>query len=459
MNIGQKILAGIGVLGLLLLTPVIFYTFGNTVPIDFLGDKLGSLGTPSVLTFVAFCMIGTMALLGGGKNLSATLVSLFIGGLLISTAVEISFLAWFKEIVTNVEFLSNLKLNLLAGVFVLLVGMLLSFVEKVNFKVELFVLLLLPLSFLVGSSYAGILPNQSSFNISMNEGMQSLKGMIDAKYLAQENVQKYVEDVAEDETLTEEEKVAKMENLQQKIAKLESEKDILQRLKSENEAYKKRIAEQEEQLKEYEWCAGSRDSSSQVRSYAEAVVPNQPCVRDFAVSLVKEQQGAYYDIRRGTPSEKGMQQICVLHYYLANNWKYISDPTMIRNDYNSPANRTIALGLAGDCDDFSILNASCVEAIGGITRIMVGTCSGGAHAWAEVLIGNKSQWNAAVKTIRNYYNNPYKKIIPSIDDEGNYWLPLDWYMGEYTCNDNPTQMETYYTSKEQLTKGLKRLSY
>ena len=72
MNIGQKILAFIGILGLVLLTPVIFYTFGNSTPIDFLGEYLGDLASPSVLTFVAFCMIGAMTLLGGGKNLSAT---------------------------------------------------------------------------------------------------------------------------------------------------------------------------------------------------------------------------------------------------------------------------------------------------------------------------------------------------------------------------------------------------
>lgn len=452
MNIGQKILAGIGVLGLMLLTPVIFYTFGNTAPIDFLGNQVGALGDPSVLTFVAFCMIGLMAVAGGGKNLSATLTSLVIGGLLISTAVEIGFLNWFQTLASKVDFLSNLKLNLLAGVFVLLVGMGLSFVEKINFKVELLVLLILPLGFLVGSSYANLLPNNSDFKISMNDGMQSLKGMIDAKYMEQENVQKYVEEVEEDESLTEEEKIAKMEDLQEKINKMESEEDILAKLKAENEQYKQLIEAQEAELKEYEWCAGSRDSGSQVKTIPSAVVSNQPCVRDFAVSLVKDQQGAYYDRAMGLPGEAGLKQICSLHKYLASSWKYISDPTMIRNDYYSPANRTIALGLAGDCDDFSILNASCVESIGGITRIMGGFCVGGGHAWAEVLIGDKVSWDRAVKIIRKEYKDKYKQLTPNIDEDGAYWLSLDWHMGEFTCNDRPSKMMTLYTSKEQLKK-------
>lgn len=454
MNIGQKILAGIGVFGLILLTPVIFYTFGNTAPIDFLGDKIGALGDPSVLTFIALCMIGLMAVAGGGKNFSATLVSFLIGGLLISTAVEVGFLKWFQDLVSKVDFLSNLKLNLLAGIFVLLFGMFLSFAEKISFKVELLVLLILPLGFLIGSNYANVLPNNSAFKISMNKGMQSLKGMIDAKYMEQENVQKYVEKVEEDQNLTEEEKVAKMEDLQEKINKMESEEDILAKLRAENEQYKQLIEAQEAELKEYEWCAGSRDSGSQVKTIPAAVVSNQPCVRDFAVSLVKEQQGAYNDRNRGLPGKEGLKQICSLHKYLASSWKYISDPTMIRNDYYSPANRTIALGLAGDCDDFSILNASCVEAIGGITRIMGGFCTGGGHAWAEVMIGGKAEWDRAVKIIRQEYKDKYKQLEPNIDEEGIYWLSLDWHMGQFTCNDSPSRMMTLYTSIDQLKKPI-----
>ena len=210
MNIGQKILLGIGILGLALLTPVIFYTFGNSGPVDFLGDKIGALGSPSTLTFISFCMIGLMAILGGGKNGSATVISLIIGCLLISTAVDISFMMWFKDLMSNIEPLSNHKLNLLTGVFILLFGMFLSFAKKISLKVEVLALVILPISFLVGSSYAGILPvgeNGDNFNISMNEGFSSLKGMIKEKYMKQENVQNYVSEIEEDESLTEEEKV------------------------------------------------------------------------------------------------------------------------------------------------------------------------------------------------------------------------------------------------------------
>jgi len=452
MNTFQKILAGIGGFGLLLLTPVIFYTFGNTAPIDFINSYVGGLGDPSVLTFVSFCMIGLMVFLGGGKNMSATLISMLLGFLLISTAVEIGFLQWFKDLVTPISFMSNLKLNLLTGVAILLFGMFLSYAEKVKLWIEVLALLVFPVGFLVGANQMDILPNNPEFDISLDKGMEALTQMIDKKYLNNPNVKEYVEEVHENEDLSEEEKVQKMEELQGKINKLEDEEKTLADLRAENEKYKNIIKSQTKKLKEYAWCAGSRDSSSQVKSLAEAVVPNQPCVRDFSVSLVKEEAGPYYDYQRGVPGKKGLKQICNLHYHLSTNWKYVSDPTMIRDDYYSPANRTISLGLGGDCDDFAVLNASCVEAIGGISRIMAGFCAGGGHGWAEVFIGGKNEWNKAVKIIRDHYDDPSKVLKPNIDKNGAYWLPLDWNMGQFSCNSQPNKMMELYTSKEQFTK-------
>ena len=125
----------------------------------------------------------------------------------------------------------------------------------------------------------------------------------------------------------------------------------------------------------------------------------------------------------------------------------------MRDDFYSPADRTIAIGLAGDCDDFSTLNASCVEAIGGISRVMGGFCSAGGHAWAEVLIGTEEHWNYAVKEIRSFYNKPNMKLKPSIDANGLYWLPLDWVMGQKSCAQR--NLMELYTSAEQFRKSYK----
>ena len=92
--------------------------------------------------------------------------------------------------------------------------------------------------------------------------------------------------------------------------------------------------------------------------------------------------------------------------------------------------------------------ASCVEAIGGKTRIVGGDCENGHHAWAEVLIGNKSDWEATGQRIISYMKlRKGHKISASMDEEGNFWLPLDWELGRYTCNDNPNQLRKLYPEK------------
>jgi hypothetical protein len=68
------------------------------------------------------------------------------------------------------------------------------------------------------------------------------------------------------------------------------------------------------------------------------------------------------------------------------------------------------------------------------------------------MIGNKPNWDNAVKLIRQEYKDSYKQLTPNIDADGLYWLSLDWRMGQFTCNSIPNKMITAYTSAEQLIK-------
>ncbi|HEC62185.1 MAG TPA: hypothetical protein ENI27_08030 [bacterium] len=122
------------------------------------------------------------------------------------------------------------------------------------------------------------------------------------------------------------------------------------------------------------------------------------------------------------------------------DWSYISDPLVMRDEYYSSADRTIAVGFAGDCDDFAILMASCIEAIGGVTRIMEGDCGDIGHAWCEVMIGGEPEWEAALSIIRRFYHSRFKNIEGWIDAEGYHWLSLDWRLGEYSCSDESPQI-------------------
>ncbi len=174
----------------------------------------------------------------------------------------------------------------------------------------------------------------------------------------------------------------------------------------------------------------------QVRTMAEAVNPTSPGVRDFAVKLASAVPGSYYRDRGEIPSKEGIGQILAIHDYISGQWSYINDPRYGSLDYYSPAERTIGLDLAGDCDDFSILMASCIEAIGGKARILGGTCSEGGHAWCEVFIGDEAAWNQAVSQVRRQSPGASIRHIVFQGDR-DYWLSLDWKAGEYSCGNDP----------------------
>ena len=158
-----------------------------------------------------------------------------------------------------------------------------------------------------------------------------------------------------------------------------------------------------------------------------------PTTRDYALSLIDKDHGGNYNIA----------QICDIWEKIYKRWTYVNDPNGL--NYYSPASRTINLGLKGDCDDFAILAASTMSAIGGSPRVILASNTGSSgHAYAEVRIASsKSGLDGAAKYICQRYN--CKGIAYRTTSEGGttvYWLNLDWRAkrpgGPYFQNNGET---------------------
>lgn len=259
-----------------------------------------------------------------------------------------------------------------------------------------------------------------------------------------EEAENYVEELAKDEDLLREEQERRIEELNRRIETLEGDLMRFEEVEREREQY----AEEADRLRKLledavmaEEGLPEADDLAMVTTYREAVRPEVPLVRDFAVTLASSNPGSYYrssaDMLRAVPGEAGVRQAAAIHRYILGQWKYVNDPLVISTDYYSPADRTIAAGLAGDCDDFAILLASCIEAVGGRARIMHGSCSDGGHAWCEVFIGDKKAWREALAVIHRLY--PGRRISFLSPGPGqDYWLCLDWEIGIYSCGGSPT---------------------
>ena len=445
----EKFILIIGFLGLAMLLPTLLVALG--VQLSFLSYIVER---KEVFTFIGFGLIGLTIFVGGGNNIKSTLLGLIFGFLLISTALEIGFMKWFRDFTSSEPIFASEPLNYMVGLGIVFIGLLLSFSSKVKLWLDVVLLAFLPFMFIATCSTMDWLQFEGKLNVSMDKGYQALADKISEKYKQMPEVSSYLASLYQSDTLSAEERKQKLQELQDKINTMENDQKILDELKKENISFKELLDYQAKKLEKQQWCTNAKDTSTKVRSYADAVKSQQPCVRDFALSLVKH-QGAYDDnVRHTVPTKEAIEQISDIHTFISSNWLYVSDPIALMSDYISPADRTIALGLKGDCDDFSVIIASCIESIGGIVRIAHGECTNSAHAWCEVYVGNKQDAAQVEKQLTSYFSGRKKREINfSIDTDGNYWLPLDWQIGKYTCNDN--LLEIAYNPEQRLKKELK----
>jgi len=185
--------------------------------------------------------------------------------------------------------------------------------------------------------------------------------------------------------------------------------EISQNLEQQNVSSEKAIKIQKTQI-----IPVSFEKTAQIVS--KAIEPTNSIVRNYAVNLVKKYPGVY-----------NVPQICSIWYDLKENWRYVSDPR--GQDYFAPANETIKVGLAGDCDDFAILMASLIEAIGGGARVAFTlNAKQGNHAYCEVFIGNTEQEKerACASILVHPKVSPYILVNWHESKKSGYWLNLDW---------------------------------
>lgn len=131
------------------------------------------------------------------------------------------------------------------------------------------------------------------------------------------------------------------------------------------------------------------------------------------------------------------RQICrqlSLIKYVKDNYNYVSDPSGF--DYFATPTESIAL-MAGDCDDYSILMASVIKAIGGDVRIIWAP----KHVYPELFCGDKASFDRYLSAIYIFFEKEigHKQIYYRLDKNQNYWLNIDYtdyYPGSvYFCDE------------------------
>lgn len=151
----------------------------------------------------------------------------------------------------------------------------------------------------------------------------------------------------------------------------------------------------------------------------QAIEKDHPAVRQFALAATndffKEEQNKYPEYRR-------LIQCFAIFKKINSSWNYVEDPQS--KEYFARASES-AKALAGDCDDYSILMASCLQSIGATVRFVHTT----DHIYPEVLVDDKStleQMNYAIKKKLFVAESAGQPINFHEDDQGRIWLNLDY---------------------------------
>ncbi|MCF8299218.1 MAG: hypothetical protein K9J13_16840, partial [Saprospiraceae bacterium] len=141
-----------------------------------------------------------------------------------------------------------------------------------------------------------------------------------------------------------------------------------------------------------------------------------PEVRSFAVSSSLE-----YFNNKVLYREYGN----IIRYFsifkVLNGWNYVPDP-IGKEYYAKPIESIKTFG--GDCDDYSILMAACIKAVGGEVRLIHTK----RHLYPEVKISDRNEFLGIVYLIKRelfYKESLGKKVYYHLDSENNIWLNFD----------------------------------
>ncbi len=165
----------------------------------------------------------------------------------------------------------------------------------------------------------------------------------------------------------------------------------------------------------------------------QAIDYNNPIVRNYAVNIANKN---FEENRHLSKNLKWVHQFSIFKE-IYERWNYVFDP--LEENYYSYASETIKHiefdgKFKGDCDDYSILMAACIKAVGGEVRLVrtkVKMSDGRTigHLYPEVKIGNTKDLEVVVYLIKNVYfveETIGKTIHYYQDTKGIIWLNFDY---------------------------------
>lgn len=150
----------------------------------------------------------------------------------------------------------------------------------------------------------------------------------------------------------------------------------------------------------------------------KAVEYDKPQVRNFALLTTTK----HFTKTPSFSKNRQLIQSFAIFKEIRTRWNYVNDPK--GREYIATASESLE-HFSGDCEDYSVLMAASLKAIGASVRLIHTK----GHMYPELLIKNTQELEAAIYLIKEelFKNQSHnKELFYHLDDRGQIWLNLDY---------------------------------
>ncbi len=153
---GQRIFNIIGWIGFIFMIPVLLNLLGIKGPSTWLETYLGFWLNTATLIAWFFIFQVARTIFGSARIISPLIIGAVVSFLIIAATIPFGFMAWFYNLLQPSTIFAGRWLSLSVGLFVIILGYLLSYKRRLHPLVQVVVLIIIPVSFLIFSKYAGL---------------------------------------------------------------------------------------------------------------------------------------------------------------------------------------------------------------------------------------------------------------------------------------------------------------
>ncbi|OJR83607.1 transglutaminase, partial [Escherichia coli] len=149
-----------------------------------------------------------------------------------------------------------------------------------------------------------------------------------------------------------------------------------------------------------------------------AIEYDKPIVRNYALATTRK----HFSNIPNTQHYRQIVQSLAIFKEVRTKWNYVNDPK--GREYIATASESLQY-FSGDCDDYSLLMAGLLRAIGATPRLIHTK----EHMYPELLIPNKGDLEQVIYLIKEVLfkeESKGKEIHYHIDERGQIWLNMDY---------------------------------